>query len=277
MKKEESRSLEQLREQYEIEKKLAETLRRARKEERRRVYREVYNKLFHLVPHHPQLTRRVEVDQKEKHVISQMRILQHFLGPTVTFLEIGAGDCSLSLEVSKFVKKVFAVEISETLGGNVGQTKNFEMIITDGTRIPLPQNSVDVVYSNQLIEHLHPEDVLEHIQDVHRVLVSGGVYICVTPNRLNGPHDISKYFDNIATGLHLKEYTNTGLESIFKRTNFRKVKTVYLVKGIFLLVPSYYSRLVEQGLTNLPLSLMKRIARLPIFKVLLGIKLLAIK
>ena len=38
-------------------------------------------------------------------------------------------------------------------------------------------------------------------------------FICLTPHRSTGPHDMSKYFGDVATGFHLKEYTNKELYS----------------------------------------------------------------
>ena len=81
-------------------------------------------------------------------------------------------------------------------------------------------NTINVVYSHQVIEHLHPDDAVTHLQEVYRVLSPGGAYICATPNRLNGPHDISKYFDREATGFHLKEYTTTELYGLFRQEGF---------------------------------------------------------
>jgi len=58
---------------------------------------------------------------------------------------------------------------------------NFTLIISDGCSIPAQRNSVDVAYSNQLMEHLHPDDALEQVHNVLDVLKPGGVYICITP------------------------------------------------------------------------------------------------
>jgi hypothetical protein len=64
-----------------------------------------------------------------------------------------------------------------------------------------------VAYSYQLMEHLHPGDALEQLVNIYQALKRDSVYCCVTPNRISGPHDISVYFDTVAQGLHLKEYS----------------------------------------------------------------------
>lgn len=60
------RSLEQIREHYEMEKELANRLRFATKQERRTLYSSLYDQLFTRVPHHPQLTRKSSPSKKSK-------------------------------------------------------------------------------------------------------------------------------------------------------------------------------------------------------------------
>jgi hypothetical protein len=84
----ELRTMQQLREHYEIEKELASRLRNASREERRVLYSSLYDELFHRVPHHPQLTQKVSPDDN-------VRMLRRF--PDVCFLDIGAfSPCCLS-------------------------------------------------------------------------------------------------------------------------------------------------------------------------------------
>ena len=272
-----TRTYEQLVQQYETEKKLADILRNATKDERRHLYTDTYDTLYQQVPHHPQLTRKVDSLAQTQHVLSQMRILRHFLASDYKFVEVGSGDCSLAFEVARQVRKVYSVEISEVITKYLKPPENYELVISDGCSIPIPLNSINVVYSNQLMEHLHPDDAFEQLQNIYNILVPGGIYFCITPNRLNGPHDISKYFDEVATGLHLKEYTNTELEGIFKKVGFRKVRTVYMLKGLFFLSPPFLAQSIETVLSKLPGSIGKRIAYLRPFKLLLGIKLVAFK
>src|SRR2546426_2685129 len=87
------RTAQQLREQYEIEKQLADRLRTAPRQERRHLYASAYDELYQRVPHHPQLTQKSCPHETAKAVASQMRFLGRFLNKDTIFLEIGAGDC----------------------------------------------------------------------------------------------------------------------------------------------------------------------------------------
>ncbi len=269
----EHRTLEQLREHYEIEKELATRLRESSREERSGLYASLYNELFRRVPHHSQLTQKSSPQEMSKMVSHQLQFLRRFLDKDSVFLEIGAGDCALSLAVARFVKKVFAAEVSEEISKSLTCPQNFELILIDGCNIPLPANSVNVAYSNQLMEHLHPDDALEQLENIYRILTSRGIYICITPNRLSGPHDISRHFDVVASGFHLKEYTHTELSDLFKRVGFSKVRVYVGAIGIYFRSPFFLLKFLESLLDRWPRWLSKGIARISLLNIrLVGTK-----
>lgn len=103
------------------------------------------------------------------------------------------------------------------------------------------------------MEHLHRADAFEHLQDIRRVLVAGGAYICITPNRLAGPHDISGYFDPIATGLHSR-IPDRRIGGAFRSAGFRHVRAFASYQGIVLapLLPIAPFVGIEAWLRQLP-------------------------
>jgi SAM-dependent methyltransferase len=271
--KDQHRTVAQLKEHYEIEKELATRLRESSREERSSLYASLYNELFQRVPHHPQLTQKSSLEDAVKVVSHQLRFLRRFLERNGVFVEIGAGDCALSFAVAHLVKKVYAVEVSQEISKSLTCPKNFELLLFDGCTIPLPANSVNIVYSHQLMEHLHPDDALEQLENIYRILMSRGMYICITPNRLSGPHDISEYFDVVASGFHLKEYTNTELSNLFKQVGFSKVRTYVGAREIYTRFPLFLLRLLESLLERFPHFLSKPIARLSLLNIrLVGTK-----
>src|SRR5208282_2009763 len=218
------RTPEDIRNHYLAEKELADQLRSSRPEKRASLYLTVYEELFRRVPSHPLLFRTVTPAHRQKAIGWQLQFLRRFISPSQNFLEVGAGDCALALEVAKMAAKVYAIDVSAKLTESITPPKNFELRVSDGSSIDVPDNTVDVAYSNQLMEHLHPDDALRHVQEVYRVLKPGGMYVCVTPNRLGGPYDISRQFDTVATGLHLKEYSVTEASRLFHSVGFRQAR-----------------------------------------------------
>jgi hypothetical protein len=126
------------------------------------------------------------------------------------------------------------------------------------------------------MEHLHPDDALEQLEGVWRALRPGGVYICITPNRLNGPHDISEHFDAVATGFHLKEYTVAELSRLFRKVGFRKVQTLLGRGGVCLPAPIAPVAVGEAILGLLPPGPRRALGR-TVGRAFLGIRLLGTK
>lgn len=94
VRKTENRSIQRIIEHYNIEKKLADKLRYASKQDRICMYSSVYNDLFRLIHDHPQLTVKYSIEERKLRVYSIIRLLKRFLKTNKTFLEIGAGDCA---------------------------------------------------------------------------------------------------------------------------------------------------------------------------------------
>jgi len=269
----ESRSLDRLRAHYDLEVQLARRLMNASKAQRPSIYRLVYDDLFAGVPDHPQHSRR-HLDDRA-HVEVQLRDLHRHLGKARTFMEIGAGDCRLSFAVCKLVHRVIAVDVSDQLVNLDQAPENFSFVLSDGTSIPVSAGSVDVAYSYQLMEHLHPDDALEQLANIYRALKRDSVYYCVTPSRVSGPHDISVYFDTVAQGLHLKEYSYRGLNDLFKQAGFQRVS--YCVGRLGQRVPPPLLFALEAVLDNAPGSWRRALCQNAVAGRLLGIHAFAYK
>lgn len=273
----EKRTLEQLREHYAIEKELATRLRNASKEERTRLYTALYDELYRRVPLHPQLTQRADAASQARAVSRQMRLLRRYLSPTSTFLEVGAGDCSLSREVSRHVRKVYAIDVSNEITKGEIFPENLELIISDGSSISIPPGRATLAYSCRLMEHLHPDDAGDQLKNIFVALAPGGKYICVTPNRFSGPYDISRYFDDVATGFHLKEYTFTELERLFREVGFGKIEAYSGGQGVYVKMRPSVILWCERVLGRLPFSLRRTTAYALPFRALLGITIVGTK
>ena len=271
------RAPELIREHYEIEKGLAARLRSASREDRTHLYSELYEELYRRVPHHLKLTQKRTADEDADVVERQLRWLRPSVGPEDTFLEVGAGDCLVTFAVSRLVKKAIAIEVSETMAGHPDTPPNFELVISDGVSIPVPPGSVDVAYSQQLMEHLHPDDALQQLRNLYTALKPGGRYFCVTPNRVTGPHDISRHFDDVATGFHLKEYTIGELAKLFREVGFRDVALYVSTGSRPRAVATWPFARIEALLSALPRKLRIRFARFVRPRVLFSFRLLGIK
>jgi ubiquinone/menaquinone biosynthesis C-methylase UbiE len=235
---------------YELERRLADRLRNACRDERSRLYTEVYSELFNSLPDHPQKTA---VDSRADRIAKQIRLLKPRIRRGDVYLEIGCGDALLPFALSGFGREVLGLDVTDALVNFAAAPANFRFLKTDGVEIPLAQNSVDLAHSDQLMEHLHVEDAEAQLREIHRVLQPGGHYVCKTPSSVTGPHDISVFFDKVARGMHMREYDYDSLRPLMLQAGFRSVQFPLVVAGYWLATPPYpLLHGLERALQRLP-------------------------
>src|ERR1051326_2425565 len=183
-----------------------------------------------------------------------------------TVLDFGCGYGFATFDMAIYAGKVIAADealpMIESMRERVREKglSNIEPVYLGDGEAPLHKylGAIDVVYSNDVIEHLHPDDAREHLALVHRLLRPGGLYICITPNRVTGPHDISARFlpyHAKAQGAHIREYSHRELCDEFRAERFVKLRTPITAVGYHrfrsdfayrsLLVPPWHKFILE--------------------------------
>lgn len=225
------RPLERLIFHYETEKRLAGILKSSAKKDRARLYTELYDEYSRTCPDRMILAIADDPDLASALADKELQSIRRYIEPGSKFLEIGPGAGNLTKKAAAVAGQCLAVDVSTEVAKKTQFPDNVRYLISDGSSIPAEDESVDFAYSNQLMEHLHPDDARDQIEEIYRVLKPGGEYLCITPNRLTGPHDISKFFDEVATGFHLKEYTLRELNDLMRTSGFKRVRRALLARG----------------------------------------------
>jgi SAM-dependent methyltransferase len=269
------RSEERLRVHYDLERQLACRLRDAPAADRAKVYNDVYCDIFRALPDHPQAVEKN--GDRARHVSRLLARLMPLLGKDKNFLEIGCGDGALSSAVAPHVAHGYALDVTDVLVDPATVPTNMELLITAGGAIPLPDSSIDVALSDQLIEHLHPDDVPGQLLEIFRVLKPGGAYYCCTPNRVIGPHDVSCFFEYEASGFHLCEYDSRAILRLFNETGFRRSRFFVPVGGSKVPLASIILRTLENALLSMPCRARAWTARRRLIGVLVGLNVIATK
>ena len=177
-----------------IQKRLADALRMSTAGEREAVTRDVYNRLFDEVPWHDANVAAAEVQEAyEEHWFQCYGPLTR---PEDILLDIGCGRGGLVNRFAPSVSEAIGLDASDAMVEIAGRGKlaNTRFIVGNLLTPPLPQQSVDFVVSRQLMEHLHPVDVMGHLRAIYNLLRPGGRSSIQTPSRLTGPWDISRGF-----------------------------------------------------------------------------------
>lgn len=256
------RTLEQVWRHYVVETELARRLKESDAEQRKRLLSTMYDELFSQVPDHPRLTRRNSEQLTEQANRVKEGLFGRFLTSDRVALEIAPGDCRFAAKVAPRVKKLFGLDISDQRESGRSWPSNFSLITYDGESVyGISPGSIDVAYSDQLLEHLHPEDTAAHLRLVHSLLKPGGQYIIVTPHAATGPWDVSRFFSDEPEGFHLKEWTYSELKVYLTRAGYVRVKALYKKKRLVVSVPMGVYESVERMLSSLPRSIQRIVAR----------------
>ncbi len=191
---------------WSLERELTAELLRSRPDERWQVFAGCYTRLYN------------ELDWLNRQSLSESPAAKSFariidlIGPDdKKIYEIGSGKAALISHLASCGYECKATEITPQRGQKLAvEHPNLCWGTTDGVHLRRfeQEDYWDVVLSCQLIEHLHPDDLLDHLKGVHAILAPGGRYILSTEHRYTGPHDLSRVFCcDVAKGMHLKEYT----------------------------------------------------------------------
>ncbi|HEY2585348.1 MAG TPA: class I SAM-dependent methyltransferase [Tepidisphaeraceae bacterium] len=155
---------------------------------------------------------------------------RYWIGPPPrSVYEVGSGRGELIACLAHLGYECRATEVTRERGQRwVDEMPNLTWGTTDGVHLAQfePANTYDAVISDQVVEHLHPDDMVEHLRGALQILKPGGRYVFRTPHVHDGPSDISRFFgSNTPQGMHLREYTYRELAARMKEAGFRNVRT----------------------------------------------------
>ncbi len=190
--------------------------------------------------------------------------------------EIGSGKAELLKYLSRLGHTCVATEITRERGAVHAQdAEGLQWRTTDGVHLDRfePPGAYDVVLSTQVVEHLHPDDLVTHFASARTLLAPGGVYIFDTPHRGSGPHDLSRPLGlDRAAFMHLKEYDYAELSARLRQAGYSSLQAVVSMRGrsfrsalalwVFTVIDSV------MGALRLPHRLERRIRQSPPFRLL---------
>jgi 2-polyprenyl-3-methyl-5-hydroxy-6-metoxy-1,4-benzoquinol methylase len=217
----------------------AKRLRECNAQERKKLYFEAYSVVSKLG------AKEFSSDNPEERTAGTskefVQLLSHMVDKEQRVLEIGCGRGYTCLKLAPYIMSMVGIEVSESaiieskelLSKNKIKNIEIRQISAIELKDNFNKNEFDTCISIELIEHLHPEDAKEHLKQVFLVLKPGGKYIINMPNRLSGPHDITKEEfpdEKKALGFHLNESTYKEMINIMRSIGFNRFKVFYPIK-----------------------------------------------
>jgi len=117
------------------------------------------------------------------------------LNPNWIVLEFGVGKHGFATFYAKHFSKVFGLDIYDYAAFHPG----IEFLLSDGNNIPLPDESVDLVVSHSVLEHVG--DLNQAMTELSRILKVGGfgfltvspLYFAATGSHVNHPSKLENW------------------------------------------------------------------------------------
>jgi cyclopropane fatty-acyl-phospholipid synthase-like methyltransferase len=270
---------------WEMEKALTKQLLNSTPQSRGEIFEKCYTDLYESLPWLNALVQQTEKVTRTEDFEEWKALIGQ---PPRRIYEIGSGKGEMIHYLAQHGYQCVGTEVTHERGHkHAADHLNLTWEITDGVHLDkfTSRKSYDVVLSDQVIEHLHPDDISIHFQSVLKILKDGGKYIFRTPHAHQGPSDLSKVFGcDKPMGMHLKEYTFAEMNEALRLSGFDKIGSVLRVPNrvqnlfgrIFIPQMSYkylkYLIKIESAIAILPLQSMRRsmngLLRYPIFSTI---------
>jgi SAM-dependent methyltransferase len=238
---------------FQFEKNARQRLLSTTRDNRKQVFEEVYGSFYE------QFGEDVASESEEKlsHKLKwQSLLFSPLVSAGAKVLELGCGKAALLKKLAK--SGITCVGIDAHVRDPSENTDNLCFIQGDIVDLDVGIDTrFDLIYSDQVIEHLHPEDVSLHFQNVKKLLKENGRYAFSLPSSLIGPGDVSAHFGcKTAEGLHLKEWRYNELWPVLKNAGYTNVKSLLinprLTGGMHIYTPIQFKILLENFFSTLP-------------------------
>jgi SAM-dependent methyltransferase len=239
---------EMILQHWELEKTYTRQLLSSTPQNRWEIFERCYTGLYESLPWLNTLVLQTEKANRTEDFEDWKALLGQ---PPQRIYEVGSGKGEMINYLSQCGFQCVGTDVTHERGHkHVPDNRNLSWEITDGVHLDkfTSNKSYDIVLSDQVIEHLHPDDIIIHFQSVFEVLKDDGKYIFRTPHVHQGPSDISEVFGcNRSMGMHLKEYTFTEINKSLHLAGFKNIGAVLRIPNR---VQNIFKRTINPRVSN---------------------------
>lgn len=192
------------------------------------LYQDAYDRIYSLL-----LPDRAATPEAQSFGMGAHRVVEikRLLGPARRVLDVGCGSGYLVFELLRAGRDAHGLDVSRVVIGQAqthAHAQGFDPArfqVAQAMTLPYPAASFDAIISNEVLEHLHSDDLAPHLAEVRRVLRPGGWYLAWTPEALAGTTDVTGHAaDDGGDGVHLNEMTLATLTTALKQAQFPSIR-----------------------------------------------------
>ena len=212
-----------------------------RSSQRATAVREAYDtvtKIFAATTGTPGEPTVMGLDYRYERLVWTLLVRQRARGMNPRFFEIGYAGGVLLRRVSGWGFPIAGIEVSASLQAEarrwLGGGHQDGLLLGDllDYEPDSPEDRHTLIYWNDVLEHIPPDEVPDYLGKIHDLLVPGGQLVTITPNWHERPSDVTADVcppRTEAMGLHLKEYTLGEVTTLLDEAGFDRVATPLFV------------------------------------------------
>ena len=162
------------------------------------------------------------INDYHKYIIEDGLIMGklHYSSEPVTILDLGCGTGRMMEYMADDFNNVIGVDVS---GEMIRQAydrlqgiTNIELMENDGENIPVKEDSVDIVFSYLVFQHIKDREMVENnFKEVMRILKQKGLFkVLIRSDKV----DVNKWWGGV-------EYTEQSIGELIKKVGFTLLKT----------------------------------------------------
>lgn len=140
-----------------------------------------------------------------------------------SILDFGCGTGRLTEFMARDFTRVVGVDISKTMI-ELAKTRlrkifNIDLIETDGNTIPLPDNSIDIVFAYLVFQHIKTREMVESLfGEIFRVLIPEGIFKVLL--RSDKQKDMNRWWSGV-------EFSQESIRKLYEKIGFKTLKSEY--------------------------------------------------
>jgi len=146
-------------------------------------------------------------------------IHQRYFKKRGKLLDIGCGRCWYLQGFKELGYEVYGLDYDEeSVKEGIRKGFNLKKCKAGKEKFPHKDNSFDFIFCKSVIEHIYPQDIFFFVEEIYRVLKSGGKIYFLTPN---WKKTWKSFYDSPS---HFSPFTKERLKHILAFAKFKKIK-----------------------------------------------------